>query len=58
MTDQRVTRSLGAVLAIDAVGYSRQMARDAEATLQRLQAYRQTIAGLAARHGRPGGQIL
>ncbi len=51
MTDQKVTRSLGAILAIDAVGYSRQMARDEEATLQRLQAYRETIAGLVARHG-------
>ncbi|MCH8139665.1 MAG: adenylate/guanylate cyclase domain-containing protein [Proteobacteria bacterium] len=51
MTDHKVTRSLGAVLAIDAVGYSRQMARDEEATLRRLQAYRAAIAGLVARHG-------
>ncbi len=38
MAKQQVTRSLGAVLAIDAVGYSRQMARDEEATLETLQA--------------------
>ena len=51
MAKQQVTRSLGAILAIDAVGYSRQMARDEEATLKRLQAYRAAIAGLVARHG-------
>ncbi|MCH8155684.1 MAG: hypothetical protein IH786_10575 [Proteobacteria bacterium] len=51
MAKQQVTRSLGAILAIDAVGYSRQMARDEEATLKTLQAYRAAIAGLVARHG-------
>ena len=42
---------LGAILAIDAVGYSLQMARDEEATLRTLQVYRELIAGLVARHG-------
>ncbi len=39
MAKQQVMRSLGAILAIDAVGYSRQMARDEEATLKTLQAF-------------------
>ncbi len=51
MAKQQVMRSLGAILAIDAVGYSRQMARDEEATLKTLQAYRELIAGLVTRHG-------
>ncbi len=49
--DRRTTRSLGAILAIDIVGYSRQMGRDENATLRRLQAYRDITAEIVARHG-------
>lgn len=49
--DRQTTRSLGAILAIDIVGYSRQMGRDEEATLRRLQEYRDLTAQIVARHG-------
>ena len=51
MANQQVTRSLGAIVAIDAVGYSRQMGRDEEATRRTLQAYRELIAERVARAG-------
>lgn len=51
MANQQVTRSLGAIVAIDAVGYSRQMGRDQEATRRTLQAYRELIAERVARAG-------
>jgi len=41
----------GAILAVDAVGYSRLMARDEEATVRRLHTYRGLIQNLATKHG-------
>ena len=55
MAEGPITRSLIAILAIDAVGYSRQMGRDEEATLARLHSYRQLIGDQVERHG---GQIF
>ena len=55
MAEGPVRRSLIAILAIDAVGYSRQMGRDATATLARLQTYRALIDAAVARHG---GQVF
>jgi adenylate cyclase len=43
-------RRLAAILAADAVGYSRLMAADEEATLATLTAYRETIDGLVGDH--------
>ena len=51
MANRDAMRSLGAILAIDAVGYSRQMGRDEEATLATLQAYRALIAERVAQRG-------
>jgi class 3 adenylate cyclase len=42
---------VGAILAVDAVGYSRLMGRDEEATLRRLHNYRGLIQSLATKHG-------
>ena len=41
----------GAILAVDAVGYSRLMGKDEEATLRRLHNYRGLIQSLATKHG-------
>ena len=55
MAQQSLSRSPGAILAADIVGYSRQMGRDEEATLRVLRAYR----GLIADHvGRYGGRVF
>lgn len=51
MANRQVTRSLGAIVAIDAVGYSRHMGRDEEATRRTLQTYRELIAERVARAG-------
>jgi class 3 adenylate cyclase len=51
MANQQVTRNLGAIVAIDAVGYSRQMGRDEEATRRTLQTYREMIAERVVRAG-------
>jgi len=51
MSDSGVTRKLAAIVATDAVGYSRLMAADEAGTLATLKAHREAIGGLAARHG-------
>ena len=43
-------RRLAAILAADVVGYSRLMGADEEATLAKLNAYREIIDGLVADH--------
>jgi adenylate cyclase len=50
MEDADVTRKLAVILAADVVGYSRLMADDEEGTLAVLNARRQVIDGLIARH--------
>ena len=55
MASQRVHRKLAAILSADAVGYSRLMGRDDEATLELLRARRDLIAGHVRRYG--GGVV-
>ena len=50
MAKDRVQRRLAAILAADAVGYSRLMGLDEESTLRTLQAYREIIDRLIVRH--------
>jgi adenylate cyclase len=52
MTPQakKVRRQLAAILSADAVGYSRRMAEDEAATVQTLQAHRETIGGIVREH--------
>ncbi len=58
MTERHDRHSVGAILAVDAVGYSRLMGKDEEATLKRLHDYRGLIGqivgghGIGVRHGR------
>ena len=58
-----VKRKLAVILAADVEGYSRLMGADEEATLKTLNAYRQVIDGLIARHegrivGTAGDSVL
>ena len=48
MDDNRIKRRLAAILAADAVGYSKHMARDEEGTLRVLSGHRTIIDGLIA----------
>ncbi len=50
MTEERVQRRLAAILAADAVGYSRLMDVDEETTLRTLRACRRIIDGLVTGH--------
>ncbi len=50
MAEERVQRRLAAILAADAVGYSRLMGVDEEATLRTLKSYREIIDRLIVRH--------
>ncbi len=50
MTENKVQRRLSTILAADAVGYSRLMDADEEATLQTLKAHREVIDDLVAGH--------
>ncbi len=54
MAEERVNRKLAAILAADAVGYSRLMASDEEGTLAALKRHRQTVfePAVAAHNGR------
>jgi TolB-like protein/class 3 adenylate cyclase len=63
MTEQGFKRKLAAILSADAVGYSRLMGDDEEATIQTLTEYRDAITALVNQHkGRvvdsPGDNIL
>ena len=51
MTKDQVQRRLAAILAADAVGYSRLMDADEEATLRTLRAHRSTIERSISNHG-------
>ncbi len=51
MTRDSVERRLAAILAADAVGYSRLMAQDEVATVATLNAHRNTMGELVRRHG-------
>ncbi len=58
-----VKRKLAVILAADVEGYSRLMGADEEATLKTLNAYREIIDGLIARHegrvvGTAGDSVL
>ena len=55
MPTERAQRKLTAILSADAVGYSRLMGRDDEATLAVLRAHRGLIAGHVRRYG--GGVV-
>ena len=55
MTTDRGQRKLAAILSADAVGFSRLMGRDDEATLEVLRAHRDLIAGHVRRYG--GGVV-
>jgi adenylate cyclase len=56
MTQQSVTPSLVAILAADAVGYSRLMEADENGTIQMLETCRRSVDGLvASHHGRVFG---
>ena len=63
MADEGFKRKLSAILSADAVGYSRLMGDDEEATIQTLTEYRKEIAALVKQHeGRivdsPGDNVL
>ena len=63
MPPEPVERKLAAILSADAVGYSRLMAEDEDATVRTLTAYREQIASLVCEHhGRvvdaPGDNLL
>jgi len=63
MADEGFKRKLTAILSADAVGYSRLMGEDEEATIRTITAYREIIAGQVKKHaGRvvdsPGDNIL
>ena len=51
MTERQDRHSVGAILAVDAVGYSRLMGKDEEATLKRLHDYRGLIGQIVGDHG-------
>ncbi len=50
MAHENIARRLVAILAADAVGYSRLMGEDEEETLKTLRAYREVINGLVGEH--------
>ena len=50
MAHEYIARRLDAILAADAVGYSRLMGEDEEETLKTLRAYREVINGLVGEH--------
>ena len=52
MAEERVQRSLAAILAADVVGYSRLMGEDEKATLATLKAYREIVDEFIASHNR------
>ncbi len=51
MAVDRVERRMAAILAADAVGYSRLIGRDEESTLATLKAHRQIIDRLIVQYG-------
>ncbi len=55
MTERQDKHSVGAILAVDAVGYSRLMGKDEEATLKRLHDDRGLIGQIVGDHG---GQVF
>ncbi|MGD8293468.1 MAG: hypothetical protein PVF37_17290 [Desulfobacterales bacterium] len=50
MTEQGFKRKLTAILSADAVGYSRLMGDDEEATIRTMTEYRDTITALVNQH--------
>ena len=63
MAPEGFKRKLAAILSTDAVGYSRLMGEDEEATLRTLETYKMVIAALIEQHrgrlaGSPGDNIL
>ena len=58
MTEQGFKRKLTAILSADAVGYSRLMGEDEEATVRTITAYREVITNLIEKYNGSGKLTL